>query len=61
MAKYCQNCGAELNEQQDICLKCGVRIKKENPVNTNPDAKSKYNPIWTISSVKKILKNVLIY
>ena len=23
----------------------------------NPDAKSKYNPIWTISSVKKILKN----
>ena len=23
----------------------------------NPNAKSKYNPIWTISSVKKILKN----
>lgn len=41
MAKYCQNCGAELNEQQDICLKCGVRIKKDKPVNTNPEAKSK--------------------
>ncbi|MGM9882044.1 MAG: NINE protein [Bacilli bacterium] len=43
MAKYCQNCGAELNEQQDICLKCGVRIKKDNVNNTNtdPNAKSK--------------------
>lgn len=40
MSKFCQNCGAELNEQQDICLKCGVRIKKES-VNTNPGAKSK--------------------
>ena len=42
MAKYCQNCGAELNEQQDICLKCGVRIKKDNlNANTDPNAKSK--------------------
>lgn len=41
MAKYCKNCGAELNEQQDICLKCGVRIRKDNPANSDPDAKSK--------------------
>lgn len=41
MAKYCTNCGAELNEQQDICLKCGVRVNKGKPVNTNPNAKSK--------------------
>lgn len=43
MAKFCSNCGAELNENQDICLKCGVRIKKENSntANNNPNAKSK--------------------
>ena len=31
MAKFCSNCGAELNEEQDICLKCGVRVKNINP------------------------------
>ena len=41
MAKFCTNCGTELNEQQDICLKCGVRVKKEGNTNTNPNAKSK--------------------
>lgn len=39
MAKYCTNCGSELNEQQDICLKCGVRVNKIN--SNNPEAKSK--------------------
>ena len=34
MAKFCTNCGTELNEQQDICLKCGVRVNKEKTVNT---------------------------
>ena len=43
MAKFCTNCGAELNENQDICLKCGVKVNKTNgnPANNNPDAKSK--------------------
>lgn len=43
MAKFCTNCGAELNENQDICLKCGVKINKNNgnPVNNDPNAKSK--------------------
>lgn len=41
MAKYCSNCGAELNDTQDICLKCGVRVKKVNPANGDPNAKSK--------------------
>ena len=39
MAKYCANCGTELNEQQDICLKCGVRVDKNN--SNNSEAKSK--------------------
>ena len=41
MAKFCSNCGGELNENQDICLKCGVRINKTNPTNNDPNAKSK--------------------
>lgn len=41
MAKFCSNCGSELNEQQDICLKCGVRVRKDNPMNSDPNAKSK--------------------
>ena len=44
MAKFCSNCGAELNEEQDICLKCGVRVKNtntKNKVDSNPNAKSK--------------------
>lgn len=41
MAKFCTNCGTELNEQQDICLKCGVRVTKQGNVNNNPNAKSK--------------------
>lgn len=44
MAKFCSNCGAELNEEQEICLKCGVRVKNGNvgnPNNSDPNAKSK--------------------
>lgn len=40
MAKFCQNCGAELNENQDVCLKCGVRTRMQN-FNMDPNAKSK--------------------
>ena len=41
MAKFCSNCGAELNENQDICLKCGVKVKKDNTSsNDDPNAKS---------------------
>ena len=44
MAKYCSNCGAELNDEQDVCLKCGVRVKNtntNNKVDSNSNAKSK--------------------
>ena len=40
MAKFCTNCGAELNENQDVCLKCGVRVNKTSN-SGNPNAKSK--------------------
>lgn len=42
MAKFCQNCGTELNEVQEICLKCGVKVKNTTKtVNNDPTAKSK--------------------
>ena len=40
MARFCHNCGSELNDEQDICLRCGIRVKKES-LNNNPNAKSK--------------------
>lgn len=39
MAKFCTNCGGELNENQDVCLKCGVRVN--NTAKVDPNAKSK--------------------
>ena len=39
MAKYCTNCGKEIAENQDVCLNCGVTIRKIN--NKNPNGKSK--------------------
>lgn len=41
MAKFCSNCGAELNDEQEICLKCGVRVKNDNMKNTNTNSNAK--------------------
>lgn len=35
MAKYCSNCGKELNEGADVCLKCGAFVRKENANSSN--------------------------
>ena len=40
MAKFCSNCGKELQENQDVCLNCGVSVKKNNQSN-NSNGKSK--------------------
>ena len=32
MAKFCVNCGAELNNDADVCLKCGKMVEKKNNV-----------------------------
>ena len=39
MAKFCPNCGNEITEGADICLKCGKAVKKEGA--NNPGGKSK--------------------
>ena len=41
MAKFCSNCGAELKEGADVCLKCGKAVNSSTNVNTDPNAKSK--------------------
>lgn len=35
MAKFCSNCGAKLNDEQAICLECGVLINNTNITNNN--------------------------
>ncbi|WP_370630381.1 zinc-ribbon domain-containing protein [Turicibacter sp. TJ11] len=32
---YCRNCGKELNENADVCVKCGANLSKRRVVNTN--------------------------
>lgn len=41
MTKFCPNCGAELNEGADVCLKCGKRVTKESNNGGNGQGKSK--------------------
>ena len=43
MAKFCENCGNEIKEGADICIKCGKIINKDmtSNVNTDPNAKSR--------------------
>lgn len=35
MSKFCQNCGNRLNDNADICLNCGIMIKKETSQRNN--------------------------
>ena len=41
MAKFCPNCGKELNENQAVCLNCGVAVTRTPNQNNNPNGKSK--------------------
>ena len=40
--KYCSNCGAEVNENAAVCLKCGYALKKQEntPVQPAPSGKA---------------------
>lgn len=37
---YCSNCGKKVNEVQDVCLNCGVNLKKDKKID-NVNGKSK--------------------
>ncbi len=34
MAKFCKNCGKELNPGQEVCLNCGARVDSGNGQNS---------------------------
>ncbi len=36
---YCENCGNKVEENADICLKCGVFLKKNNQKNSSSSPK----------------------
>jgi len=50
MAKFCSNCGKEVNENADICLNCGVLVNKVNSKTNvnNVSNKKKGLPVWAI-------------
>ena len=33
--KYCQQCGAEVNDNAVICVKCGCSLQAEDPVDNS--------------------------
>ena len=39
MAKFCENCGAELKENREICLECGKYVSNNtsHATNQNPN------------------------
>jgi TM2 domain-containing membrane protein YozV len=46
MGRYCTNCGTELQENQEVCLKCGVMAKSKSSAKdpfatTTPNGKNK--------------------
>ena len=49
MARFCSNCGKELNENADICLNCGVAVNNNSsvPRNTSNDKKNGI-PGWAV-------------
>lgn len=56
MAKFCENCGAELNEEQDICLKCGSAVKGKTPsTKTTTVAGEKNNSMATAGFIMAIV------
>lgn len=52
MAKFCSNCGKELNENADICLNCGVVFNGNDSRTTDVNnGKKKRMPGWAIALI----------
>lgn len=41
MAKFCKNCGSEVNENAYVCVKCGVKVNDDSNVNFSGMSNSK--------------------
>lgn len=53
--KFCTHCGAEINEEAEICVKCGCRVEEKKP--SRPLAQLKTNR----SLVKFILLSLITF
>lgn len=53
MAKFCENCGAEIKEGADICLSCGKSLKNNNNVQID-DVEKKANTGFILGLVSII-------
>jgi len=47
MAKFCTNCGKEIENNAALCLNCGVLVENSNSINKNNE-KKKGLPTWAI-------------
>lgn len=47
MAKFCSNCGKELDDNAAICLNCGVIVENKD-INAAKKGKKKGLPVWAI-------------
>lgn len=72
MAKFCSNCGKELNEDQDVCLGCGKVIPKESKPKNHSGYKTSTGIVMIILGVcllsaaissdsKEFLNTLLVY
>ncbi len=51
MAKFCKNCGAELNENQEVCLKCGIKVDGESTKAATVSTSSKQDKYAVVGMV----------
>ena len=49
--KYCSNCGAEVNENAAICLRCGYALKKQESTPVQPAPGGKASMVLGIISI----------
>ena len=51
MSKFCRNCGKELNEEQIVCLNCGVSTNTIEKTNDKTDSKATVGFILGLISI----------
>ena len=49
--KYCSNCGAEVNENAAVCLRCGYALKKQESTPVQPAQGGKASMVLGIISI----------
>lgn len=50
MARFCQNCGKEINPNADVCINCGMLIRKTSVI-INNNSNNNIMPGWAIALI----------